>query len=389
MQRSDCPVARAMSGHELNRNLSAGIEGMPREASPTVAGLLHIKSDASRSSDDRTFSGLKNVLGSRSQSLLIIQPLRATRTPMLSPTKTSVTSPLRIAEIQSISGQRGFIGITLCPGKKQRDALSGNWDRDLAADLNVIQRWGASAVVSLIQDFEYAELDVTGLGEGVLARNMEWYPLPIEDMNRPMPYWEQWWSVVGPRIQEHLQAGRRVLVHCKGGLGRAGTVASRLLIDQGMRCQAAIHTVRKARHGAIEREVQEEHLHMIEEQVACWRRSECRAALNQWITDLSQQEWMRQQVDRLQHAETLAMSLVFERDGFQFSNPAAVSNISHEAFIGLDLPDESVTALLEIVFSAGASRYMEGLTATWRRGRAPIIAPIFAPDRWTDDPPVL
>ena len=45
-------------------------------------------------------------------------------------------------------------------------------------------------------------------------------------------------------------AGRLdVLVHCRGGLGRAGTIAARLLIELGMEPTKAIASVRSGTTG--------------------------------------------------------------------------------------------------------------------------------------------
>ena len=49
-----------------------------------------------------------------------------------------------------------------------------------------------------------------------------------------------------------LRSGGDVLVHCKGGLGRAGMIAARLLVELGMAPEQAIREVRRARKGAIE-----------------------------------------------------------------------------------------------------------------------------------------
>ena len=52
-------------------------------------------------------------------------------------------------------------------------------------------------------------------------------------------------------------AGCDVLVHCRGGLGRAGTIAARLLVELGMEPETAIASVRAVRPGAIETSDQE------------------------------------------------------------------------------------------------------------------------------------
>jgi ADP-ribosyl-[dinitrogen reductase] hydrolase len=54
-----------------------------------------------------------------------------------------------------------------------------------------------------------------------------------------------------------LCGGHDVLVHCRGGLGRAGTIAARLLVELGMEPAEAIARVRAVRPGAIETPEQE------------------------------------------------------------------------------------------------------------------------------------
>jgi ADP-ribosyl-[dinitrogen reductase] hydrolase len=51
-----------------------------------------------------------------------------------------------------------------------------------------------------------------------------------------------------------------VLLHCRGGLGRSGTIAARLLVELGENPRVAIDRVRRARHGAIETPAQEAHV---------------------------------------------------------------------------------------------------------------------------------
>ena len=103
--------------------------------------------------------------------------------------KTSVSDPLRIAEVTP-DGTQGRIGITLCPGKTDSTAMFGPWARDLDLDLDVIQQWGATALISLIEDQEFDRLSVRGLGNAVENRHMEWWHLPIPDESPPGPVFE-------------------------------------------------------------------------------------------------------------------------------------------------------------------------------------------------------
>ena len=154
----------------------------------------------------------------------------------------------------------GRIGVTLCPGKTDPGAISGPAARDLDTDLDAIGRWGATAVVSLITDEEMDHLSVRDLPEAVRDRHMEWWHAPILDGTPPGTDFEKAWAVAGEAIRDRLRFGFDVLVHCKGGLGRAGTVAARLLVELGERPDQAIRRVREVRQGAIENEDQEAHV---------------------------------------------------------------------------------------------------------------------------------
>ncbi len=175
--------------------------------------------------------------------------------------KTSITHPLRIDAVATPSG--GQIGMTFCPGKQQSDSVSGHWSRDLGLDLDRIRAWGAVAVVTLMEEHELARYKVGGLGAAVRQRGMAWYHLPIVDVSVPEASFEMGWGVAGPDLRSVLAAGRRVLLHCRGGLGRTGTIAARLLIELGVSAGEAIAVVRKARPGAIETEEQERYVRRV------------------------------------------------------------------------------------------------------------------------------
>src|SRR5665213_2553301 len=168
--------------------------------------------------------------------------------------KTSLNDPLRIAQV-SPPGIPGVIGLTLCPGKNDPDS---GWDRDLDIDVAAIRDWGAEVVVSLIETWEFELLEVTDLPSVVERLGMRWVHLPIRDVSVPKRMFEARWVAAGADLRRVLQQGGRVFVHCRGGLGRAGTIAARLLIELGTDPAKAIRAVRHVRPGAIETSDQEE-----------------------------------------------------------------------------------------------------------------------------------
>lgn len=75
--------------------------------------------------------------------------------------KTSETHPIRIDSVDLPSG--GRIGMTFCPGKRDPHAREGAWYRDLDTDLGIIRKWGASQLVTLMQESEFRLLHVSDL----------------------------------------------------------------------------------------------------------------------------------------------------------------------------------------------------------------------------------
>lgn len=173
--------------------------------------------------------------------------------------KTSYSHPLRIDSVRPIN-YLGAIGMTFCPGKKQRDAMSGgHWDRDLSMDINAILRWGATALLNLIEDFEIEELQITDI-ENALVGKLTYFRLPITDGGIPDAAGEEAWGEIGADLRRRLIVGQKIVIHCKGGLGRTGVMAARLLTELGEDPESAIRRVRDARPGAIENALQEEYL---------------------------------------------------------------------------------------------------------------------------------
>ncbi|RWO88608.1 ADP-ribosylglycohydrolase family protein [Mesorhizobium sp.] len=166
-----------------------------------------------------------------------------------------LNNPLRIAEVPAA---RGLIGITFAPGKRGSSFYGGVHERDLAADLDEVARWGAAAVLTLVEDLELSELRIENLGSEVRRRHMDWIHAPIVDISVPDSRFEQEWPENSAKLLGLLRRGNRVLVHCRGGIGRAGMISARLLVELGADPQDALTIVRTARHpNAAETKAQE------------------------------------------------------------------------------------------------------------------------------------
>lgn len=126
-------------------------------------------------------------------------------------------------------------------------------DRDAAA----IAEWGPCCVLGLTTPGEAAALGWGDIAARLAAVGIPWLNAPIDDFTAPDAGFERRWPAILDRLLSHLSAGERVLVHCRGGKGRSGTVTAALLVAGGMAPEAAILAVRRVRPGAIETPEQE------------------------------------------------------------------------------------------------------------------------------------
>lgn len=178
----------------------------------------------------------------------------------------SIISPLRIDAV-AVPGAGGLIGMTICPGKDEYAGLrysAGQWKRDMDLDLQVVRDWQAQALVTLIENFEFELLSVPELPEKAREFGIRWLHLPIVDVWVPDKAFEEEWERAGEELRRILRDGGRIVLQCRGGLGRTGLVAARLLIEFGMAPQEAIRRVRAARPGAIQTREQEEYVRRCE-----------------------------------------------------------------------------------------------------------------------------
>ncbi|RLB47434.1 MAG: protein phosphatase [Deltaproteobacteria bacterium] len=191
---------------------------------------------------------------------------------------TSQSHPIRVDFVSpDVVAPPGRLGLTLAPGKKDTSAWTGAWNRDLDVDLQRLRsHFGTDLLVSLIEDgrFRTDELELLRIGdlfERVTAHDMESRWFPIEDVSVPLSL-DDFIGLVS-QLVEAVAAGRTVVVHCRGGLGRSGLVAAACLVGLGSTPEDAIAAVRRARRGAVETPAQAAYVSKLAE---AWRRRDDR-----------------------------------------------------------------------------------------------------------------
>lgn len=179
---------------------------------------------------------------------------------MVHTVKTSITHPLRIDSV-SIPKVSGRIGLTFCPGKHTEGLYGGTWERDLALDLESIKAWGGHTLVSLM---EAQEFDLLGVPDFLTLlpkeKALNWLHLPIQDMQIPDEQFESSWAKIAPQLHHQLNNGESIVIHCRGGLGRTGLLAARILVETGIAPVQAVAIVRQARERSIETYSQEHYI---------------------------------------------------------------------------------------------------------------------------------
>ncbi|MBB5233402.1 cyclin-dependent kinase inhibitor 3 family protein [Deinococcus budaensis] len=169
---------------------------------------------------------------------------------------TSETHPIRVDWIDT-GLWPGRLGLTFAPGKKGASVIQAGvtHERDLAADLDRLAGHGVNVLAPLIEAHEFELLGIADYPQAAEERGLTVLPCPVRD--RDVPGDLETFGAFLDELMDHLLDGRAVVVHCRGGLGRAGLTAACLLTQAGMPPEQAVTRVRAARPGAIETAAQE------------------------------------------------------------------------------------------------------------------------------------
>lgn len=151
-----------------------------------------------------------------------------------------MTHPYDLLDIPETSAHLVF---TPCPGTR---------DTTVASAVDTLKAAGAKAVITLMPSEELARNDASELAKLCAERDLEWFHLPVADEQVPLSDFDASWQTASPRIRQLLDDGDSIAIHCKGGSGRTGLIAARILIDRGMPRPQAIEKVQALRPKAIQ-----------------------------------------------------------------------------------------------------------------------------------------
>lgn len=155
----------------------------------------------------------------------------------------------------------GFAGALLlgpCPGRR-KDTLDDASSRAVVAeDLSRLTKMGATGLLSLVETKELPG-GLHGFAAAVHSVGLEWTHLPIPDYGVPDVGFMAGWRRLD--LAQRLREGESWAIHCRAGLGRTGTIAALLLVENGASAADAIARVRREHDAAaVETEAQADFL---------------------------------------------------------------------------------------------------------------------------------
>ena len=150
----------------------------------------------------------------------------------------------------------GKIILTSFPGLNSNGLFE---ETILANELEIFKNNNCSSITSFVEDSEFEKLcDKTLFVKNIYEHKLHWYHLPIYDMGAPDKDFKYKWETTKVLLKNELIDGKNIVLHCRGGKGRAGTIAAILLVEFNYEKQEAIDLVRSRRKGAIESKIQED-----------------------------------------------------------------------------------------------------------------------------------
>lgn len=118
----------------------------------------------------------------------------------------------------------------------------GDWLED---EVRSWRQAGLDMIVSLLTPLEVAEFDLGGEGQACRKHGVEFLSIPIPD--RGVPGSRKPVLTLAHTLAERLEAGKRVAVHCRQGIGRSALLAACLLVIAGEDPETAFRRIRVAR----------------------------------------------------------------------------------------------------------------------------------------------
>ena len=160
------------------------------------------------------------------------------------------TNPFPLTWVTSKNLSFGSIALSQAPGKKIEKGRNGKkFDRNLAEDVKYIkENHGISTIICLLNKFELRTIGINleDYKKYCETNKINLIIYPIVEMGVPEEDFGIFHNGIIKKIIEELSLEHNVLIHCRGGIGRAGTIACCLILFLKMK-ESVIEAVRHLR----------------------------------------------------------------------------------------------------------------------------------------------
>ncbi len=131
-----------------------------------------------------------------------------------------------------------FAELVLNPGSTATAGLlftpcPGTQGVEIRQALQQLKDAGAKALITLTPEEEMIQLQATDIAAMCRELDLLWFFCPIHDDHAPGLEFAHGWQEASPMVQQLLRTGQKVAIHCKGGSGRTGLVAAKILLEAG------------------------------------------------------------------------------------------------------------------------------------------------------------
>ena len=155
------------------------------------------------------------------------------------------------------------IGFGPFPGRRKSRGSGKILNRDIYHDLGLIKKWGARTIISLIEAREISETYLKLIAGYAYKNKIKHIHFPIKDYAAPEMLSNIQWQKIKEDLHRGLANNEPLFIHCKGGLGRSGTICAQLLIEHGYTVEFSLKNIRNISPGAIETSAQLNYLYTI------------------------------------------------------------------------------------------------------------------------------
>lgn len=126
-----------------------------------------------------------------------------------------------------------------------------NADEHLEEDIIHFKNQNVTTLVSLLTQNETFELELEKEKELCEKHSIHFISFPLKDRSVPSETQTSKLKELARELAQKISQNQKVIVHCRGGIGRAGMICAAILIEQGVRKDKVIEKISTARGVSI------------------------------------------------------------------------------------------------------------------------------------------